>query len=384
MLPRTPLERLHRFTPSFCPREDCPQHRLPEGAPYAWRKAGTYRTKRGERQRYLCKCCRRTFSKQAFSTRYWMKRPELLTKVAAAIVSCSSHRQIGRQLGCAHTTVTRLLQRIARHSILLQRETLKRVPPIREAVVFDHFVSFEYSQDLPIGIGTPVGWKSKFLYGIDPISGRRKGRMSPKQKARQRFVPRRPTRGGPQGSLTRTIDFLLGKTRDEDGLTLYSDDDPGFTQAVRKHPQSGRIAHFVHANPERGPKGDPRTDVARARDAALNPVDALHHLVRHSASAHKRETIAHCKRLQGALERFHIKVVWRNLVKWRSEHKPDKTTPAMQLGVTDEVWKWTRVLSVRLFRKRVGLDGYEGKVYRREVDTPGLKPCRRHRLRFAF
>jgi hypothetical protein len=55
-------------------------------------------------------------------------------------------------------------------------------------VVFDHFESFAYSQDYPIGIGTPVGKDSWFVYGIEAATRRRGGKLSPAQKARRKAL----------------------------------------------------------------------------------------------------------------------------------------------------------------------------------------------------
>lgn len=41
-----------------------------------------------------------------------------------------------------------------------------------------------------------------------------------------------------------------------------------------------------------------------------------------------------------------------NLVKWRSERRPYRTSPAMRVGLTDECWTWRRVLAQRLFPAR--------------------------------
>ncbi len=55
-----------------------------------------------------------------------------------------------------------------------------------EPIVFDHFETFEFTQDLPFGVGTPVGAESWFVYGIDPAPHRRAGRRSEAQLRRLR------------------------------------------------------------------------------------------------------------------------------------------------------------------------------------------------------
>jgi hypothetical protein len=73
------------------------------------------------------------------------------------------------------------------------------------------------------------------------------------------------------------------------------------------------------------------------------PVDLLHKLLRHSVAHHRRETIAFTRRLNAAMERLCLTVIWRNFVKARSERKPRSPTPAVLLGITDTPWKWKRV-----------------------------------------
>ena len=82
------------------------------------------------------------------------------------------------------------------------------------------------------------------------------------------------------------------------------------------------------------------------------PVDQLHQLLRHSCADHKRETIAFGRRLESIVGRAHLLAVWKNFIKCRSERRPDRTTPAMRLGLTDTRWRWEWVLSRRLFSAR--------------------------------
>jgi hypothetical protein len=44
--------------------------------------------------------------------------------------------------------------------------------------------------------------------------------------------------------------------------------------------------------------------------------------------------------------------VWKNFIKRRTERKPDKSTPATRLGLTDSLWRWERVFTRRLFVAR--------------------------------
>lgn len=136
---------------------------------------------------------------------------------------------------------------------------------------------------------------------------------------------------------------------------------------------------------KRGPRGASRTPEMVARDRALFPVDLLHKILRHSLAHHRRETIAFSRRLNAAMERMFLTVIWRNFVKRRSERRGLSTpTPAMVLGLTDVPWRWNRVLSQRLFFNRTGIPTPWEQIYRREWTTPLLGSNTRHNLARAF
>ena len=382
--PTTPVERLQAFRPPFCPHPDCPEHHRRQGR-FRFSIHGYYRNRRGARvTRFCCKRCGGTFSQHAFSPRYFLKRPELLLAVAAGLVAGSAHRQIARSLGCSPSTVTRLSARLGRHSLLLMARALEQLRgKLDETITFDHFETFEFAQDFPFGIATAVGADSWFIYGIDPAPHARSGRRSAEQARRLKRRPKRPRRGGYTGSTRRTLDALLPLTASGDRLQIVSDDKPQYRQTVDRHPSAGRIRLIQYRNPPRGPKGTPRSPEARQRDRAMFPVDAWHALIRHSAAHHRRETLAFGRRLNALMERMFLMTVWRNFVKQRSERKPDATTPAMRVGLTDSRWDWRRVLSRRLFVERERPPAIWLELYRRDWTSPMLASNTRHRLRYA-
>lgn len=382
--PETPVENSRAFAPRHCPWPECPDH-LPRSTPYRFRLHAEYADKRGRRvTRFRCSRCARTFSRKTFATSYYLKRPELLIPVAAGLVAGSAHRQIARTLGCAPSTVTRLSARLGRHAMLLQALALDALRSgVREAFASDHFETFEFSQDLPLGVWTAAGRESWFVYGVDPAPHARTGRRTPAQEQRIRRRPRRATRGGYEGSFLRGLDVLLPLVPSGQPLRLACDGKEDYPRAVCRHHESARVRLEIHPNPRRGPKGSPRSSEALARDGALFAVDQLHALLRHSIANHKRETIAFGRRLNAIMERLFLALVWRNLVKGRSERRPDRTTPAMHLGLADTPWTWRRVLSRRLFVSHASLPPVWMEIYRRDWLTPVLPANTRHRLRHA-
>lgn len=384
--PVSPVESSRRFTPSFCPRRACPAHCGPQAPAFSFRRAGSYSTRRRQGiPRFRCLTCRKTFSRQSFATSYYLKRPELLVPVAAGLVAGSAHRQIARSLRCAPSTVSRLSARLGRHCLLLLACCLQQLRgQLAEPIVLDHFETFEFTQDFPFGVATPVGSRSWFLYGLEPAPHRRSGRRSAVQQRRLRLRPPRRLRGGYYGSTVRMLQTLLPLAQPGVALELIGDGHKAYRRAARRPEWAHRLRLRSFPNPARGPAGSPRSAEARQRDQAMFPVDLLHMLLRHSLAHHRRETIAFGRRINALLERLFLVAVWRDFVKGRSERKPDPATPAMTLGLTDRAWPWRRVFGRRLFADRETLPPVWQQLYRREWTTPLLAHNTRHNLIRAF
>jgi hypothetical protein len=67
--------------------------------------------------------------------------------------------------------------------------------------------------------------------------------------------------------------------------------------------------------------------------------------------------------------RAHLIAIWKNFIKSRSERRPDRTTPAMKLGLTDTRWRWERIFARRLFTKRLRLSESTIKLYWKQLST---------------
>jgi transposase-like protein len=382
--PIQPVEIQRRFAPPFCPHRACFQHRQTDPRRFAYKRHGSYVRGDGRRvPRYLCCTCNRSFSKQSFATSYFLKRPELLVPVAKALVNGSAHRQIARMVGCAPATVTRLSARLGRHAQLLQVMALLHLSSDTEDTILDHTETFEGTQDQPIAIGTLVGRDSWFVYGIDANTHRRSGRRSRFQQERLLRRAYRDPLGGFEGSAGRLLELRADfgpRTR----VRVLSDDLEAYARAISRRGLASRIEHVVVPNPERGPKGAPRSAEAIARDRAMFANDLLHALFRHCLAHHHRETIAFPRRVVAALDRIFLFCGWRNFIKGVSERKPDRTTPGMRKGLTREPWTWKRYLARRLFPERLPVPASWREIYRRDWITPTLPSNTRHDLRLAF
>jgi transposase-like protein len=382
--PGTPVEYLSRFQPAFCPIRGCPEHiRLAPG--FRFERKGFYSTRRRWRiPRFRCVVCRGSFSRQSFAVSYYSKRPELLGPIAAGLVGGSAHRQIARTLGCAPSTVTRNAARLGRHAILLLAAARGELTgQVGEAYVLDHFETFEFTQDFPFGVATLVGSKSWYVYDLDPAPHGRTGHITEVQRRRLGKRPSRPARGGYLGSTRRVFKGLLDLAL-PGTITVIGDGHGAYDRAALDSTVRGRLRLERYPNPERGPKGSPRSAAARRRDERLFPVDLLHKILRHSLAHQRRETLAFGRRLNAVLERLFLAAVWRNFVKKRSERVARSGTPAMRLGLARERWPWSRVFSRRLFPARTATPPTWAQLYRRLWVSPLYRHNSRHELKRAF
>jgi hypothetical protein len=253
-----------------------------------------------------------------------------------------------------------MAERLGRHAVLFHARSRTQMLALNEAIVHDHFESFIGRQDRALGIGTAVGAESWFVYDIDPAPHRGSGRRPDKKK--DETGGRRAHRSYVE-SIQRTFRGLIPHVSGGQPLVCNVDGRLDYRVAVRSVDLRSRVLLRSYPNPKRGPKGTPRSPEAIERDRAMFPVDQLHQLLRHSCADHKRETIAFGRRLESIVGRAHLLAVWKNFIKSRSERAPDRTTPAMRLGMTDIRWRWERVLSRRLFPEREQVTGSARAIY---------------------
>jgi hypothetical protein len=310
-------------------------------------------------QRYRCLACKKAFSSQTFSLSYRLRRPDLLEAVLHAEVSCSGHRQQARQHRVSHATVQRLVGRIGRHCILIHESLRARARDrlASEPVVLDGLGSFARGQYWPLEITGLVGSRSYYSHDFVVTALRRSGSMTRRQKKRREAYEKRYGRPDP-GALRKDVLELMEAALPEAALSeatgpeakepaampieLRTDEKRQYKAALKRLRRPG-IAH--------------RTTHSKAPRTPTNPLFAVnthHALLRHSASNHKRETVAFSKCFKSVVWRHAIYQVWQNLVKSASERDPTQT-PAQRLGVTSKRWRVSELLELKLSVTRMAM-----------------------------
>jgi hypothetical protein len=364
------MEPEAEFTPPFCPNHNCRFHNDP-GPDWRWSYAGFFSRQSPPHrvQRFRCRDCRRYFSTQTFLCTYWLKRAELLFPIFHALVGCSGYRQIGRALEVSPQTVLTHAMRLGRHCLLFHEEQRPR-GPLREAIALDGFESFEFSQYHPTRFHVVAGKRSHYFYGFTASELRRSGRMTERQKRKRARLEARLGRPDPRASEKDVTAILRLVSQESAALEIHTDEHTDYPRALsRLHPLT--VEH--------------RTISSRASRTPQNPlwpINLLDLLIRHGGANHKRETIAHSKRRQSAIERLFVFLVWRNHMKWFSEQRRDET-PAMKLGLTSRRLRLDELLERRRFPFRVGLPGCWRPYYFRRVRSREIANNHEHRLKYA-
>ena len=359
--------------PPHCPNSGCDFH--VDSAGWRYKRAGFYARMKPPLsvQRYRCTHCRRSFSQQTFSTSYWLKCPELQIPLLHGEVGGSGHRQMARQHGVAHSTIQRHRARIGRHCLLRHEQMRPRIRARTgdEPLVLDGLRSFAGGQYWVLEISNLIGARSSLSYDFVVTERRRSGTTTALQKRRRRGYEQRLGKPDPQGLRKDVLELLEASLPAERPIEVRSDDEKAYPWALGR--LTGRRVHQ-------------ETTSSKAPRTPHNPlfaINAHHGFVRHSASNHKRETIAFSKKIAAAIWRHAIFQTWLNETKWASERDPT-TTPAMRLRVHGRRFRVPDLLGRRLFPGRLPLRERLIRYYWGRVRSRFLPGERVHDLKYAF
>ena len=363
---------LHRPTwvPPHCPSPKCRFHDpLQPGWP--WKRFGVYHRKTypNRIRRFQCLHCNVTFSSQTFSVTYWLKRPDVITSLAAKVTAGACNSQVALDLRVSPATIDRQIYRLGRHCLLFHAGMM-RDRPLLDDIALDGFVTFEHSQFHPFHFHIVVGRPSAFFAWFTDSEVRRSGAMTEKQKRQRAVFEQLRGKPDPQAVRKDVHELLQSVTAGASEITLHSDEHRAYRQATRG--VGCRIRHVVTSS--------------RARRTTANKlfeINLLDLLIRHCEAEHKRETIAYVKRRNSAAYKLAIFLVQRNYVKTKRVRRSEQT-PAQRVGLCRRRWTFAEVIARRLFVAQVGLEGRWRQYYWQEVVTRALPVNRRHDLKYAI
>jgi len=322
------------FEPPRCPYPSCPQHRLPD----RWFavRAGRYfpLCRNHPVQRFRCRGCRRTFSRQTFRADYRQKKPHLNAACLRLMVSCVGLRQAAQVLQVARRTIERRFDWLARHASNWHVNRLDGAL-LEGPFQLDELESFEANRYQPVTVPVLIDRSSLFIVATEVGALRRKGVMTASQRRRraehERIHGRRPSQS-PRAVhavltwLRHLVDPRMPVILDSDHKPLYG------LLGHRLFP--GRFVWNRH-------------DAAARRDRT-NPLFPINHTnarLRHFLSRLRRRTWCVSKHRAGLRAHLAIATLWSNYV--RGITNRTRTTAAQAIGVARKAYRPEEVLAWR-------------------------------------
>lgn len=309
------------FQPPRCPNRSCPEHLHP--APRFFLRKGSYhpRCRSHPVPRFLCKTCKRGFSRQTFRADYRDHRPCLNTPLFLLLASGIGLRQSARILGLSLRCLELKARKIARH---LRRLGLNLRRPLQGeiALQFDEFETYEGRRNTrPLSVPLLIERESRYIVWAECAPIRPHGRMSP---ARKRAVLEDELRYGPRKDLSRrSVRRTLRRGAELCArgaqVTVSSDEKPSYPFLLRE--AFGRRL-----------QGHERTNSELAR-STWNPLFPINHteaMARDLMGRMRRESWLVSKKRRFLDLGLALWSAYRNLV--RRRFNDDEFSPAEKLG----------------------------------------------------
>jgi len=324
------------FKPPFCPYRACSGHSSPSQT-FCVRHGKYSPTCRPHPvQRYRCRTCGRTFSRQTFRADYRDHRPDLNPRLFELLASGIGLRQSARTLRLSLRCTELKFRKIARH---LRRLNLNLRRPLREATRF-HFDELETYEEhrgaRPLSVPVLVVSESRYIVWAESAPIRPRGRMSEKRreavkKAEKRHGRRRDLS---RRSTARTLQRGVEMTRDVPAVTLETDEKSTYPHLARKAFGRNRLRHN-------------RTSSQLVR-ATWNPLFAVNHeeaLMRDLMGRLRRESWLVSKKRRYLDLGLQLHMAYRNLIRRRFNR--DEASPATLMGFTPRCLTTNEALSWR-------------------------------------
>ena len=294
------LFNLRRDSLISCPFPGCPSQSSGPDSRRVVRKGYFNRSSDCRRiQRFLCRCCNRTFSNAIRSDCYRQKKRTLNDQIFKLLESTMSERRVALHLGISRTTVARkvrfLNERAKRRNEDFRQSILKSGKPI-EAIQFDEMESFERSKCLPLSIPLIVVPGTRKILAVGVAQMPATGLLV--EKARKKYGKRADERAQVAARLLKQVAPLLSPD-----VKILTDQKPQYPSWIRE--QLPQARH--ETTPGRRGSG---TGQGELKVGGWDPLFSLNHtaaMFRANVNRLLRKTWCTSKRadrLEGHLQRY--------------------------------------------------------------------------------
>lgn len=222
-----------------------------------------------------------------------------------------------------------------------------------EAICYDGLENFAGTQYDPNYINQAVGDKSLFIYDFNFAPLNRKGRMSDRQKVKNKELEVREgayPRNAIQKASTVLFKRLLKKVRPGKSLEILSDQHFAYRRAIECDLKGFPIEH-----------GTISSKAYRDFKNILFPVNHADLLIRHQSAAFKRETIAFSKTHARMCQKFLLFMIDKNYMRpqFTKKHvrrpRVHRESPAQYLKLTTKILEFSDFFDELRTQKQVPL-----------------------------
>lgn len=309
------------FRPPRCPYRPCRHHREP-GRDFCVR-FGSYRAKCRSHpiQRYRCRGCLRTFSRQTFRADYRDWRPALNAPLLLALASGLGLRQTARNLGLSRGGTEKKFRKIARHLRRLNLN-LRRQLPSESVLQFDELETYEGRRNTrPLSVPVLIERQTRYLIWAEAAPIRPRGKLTEARKRailqdRRRFGPRKDLS---ERSVRRTLRRGADLAQGLDRVFFESDEKASYPRLAREAFGRSRLVHSRTSS-----------KIARRSWNPLFPINHTEAMARDLMGRIRRESWLVSKKRRYLDLGLQLWMAYRNYLRRRFNY--DKQSPAQLLG----------------------------------------------------
>jgi transposase-like protein len=321
------------FTPPRCPNARCKFHDCPSPG---WMTRWGYfaaRCRDQREQRFRCKGCNHTFSRQTFRYDYRDRRPDCNARLFELLTSGVGLRQSGRVLKLGLSTIQKKMRKLSRTCRQLHDNLCMRLPTGR-CYLMDEEESYEGASIRPLTIPIVIERSHWFVVATAVGSIRRLAPAGTARRARQdtdeAINGKRPDES--RECVAEVLHAL--RARSPGPIKLLTDQKTSYASVAREVFGSD-VLHATTAG------SDPRT----TRNP-LFPINITIAMTRDNCGRLRRNSWLVSKRAQWLRGQMSIYTVFRNYVRRRFNKDAVDKTPANFLGLMprqlqpEEVVRW--------------------------------------------
>lgn len=309
------------FEPTCCPHRNCSQHVDPDDD-FCIRH-GTFHPKCRPHpvQRYRCRTCKRTFSRQTFRMDYRDHRPDLNAPLFSSSASGVGIRQSARNLGLSLRCTELKLRKIARH---LRRLNLTMRGPLEGEVSFhfDEIETYEGQRNTrPLSVPVLIETETRFIVWAESAPIRPRGKMTEK---RLKAIARAEQRHGIRKDLSRrgverTLERGAAIAKEPPVVTLHTDEKSSYPGLAAAAFPKERLEHQ-----------QTNSKLVRATWNPLFPINHEEALMRDLMGRLRRQSWLVSKQRRYLDLGLQLHMAYRNLV--RKRFNRDEESPAQLMG----------------------------------------------------